>query len=1429
MVSAFASLYGTGALTIPVWAFRLHALTPWCTVGSLFPNAQIRDDFAEAFTALSTTNGYSTNALLMLIAACSIGPAIVAPETTASTLLRQLPLPEPLAELMKVIAALADQLGGVELFALAPHASPDSWNERRENIRRRAREWREEIDQRASSRLFIGARSVLRRWLRDETYLVPLVGLLASSVLLPSSLDRITELSREGKADIDRRIDAITSEENPTGDYIDGRARRVLLETAEAGMQLLREILSLAQTRPEVGSASQRNIARTLPSFDEKYELSIVALADQCNSPLREVAITSGLLRTAIVDLRNRLHGEHASVSGSVLSTRPADVAEALGRDLLMVRLTLNEQWSPLEDATDVLRELQTFVPPSSSHLREIFEDHLTRFDFLGAERLLKRLEGDEEWASDLLSGIGKRVEEARRPLLVRVDSARRSVELAFRDSLLTEVERESRQNILTRLTEAFKVNNFPESLSQLTEIEEDLAKRRNDESQKLLEILSQLPDIDAFAYSSTRKAIVDGQFTVANEYLRHIEFDGTIPVASKDLTDEFSQFFPGVVRSLTDALVGPTAIGDQVRKWLQEHDKAGRLGPLSPDDRANEWRPILNAWFSRGTKPTLNEENVERLLKWLGFEDVAVDRDERESTDRRRVFRARTRPINKRAVIPLAAFGSERAGRYTVVCHINATSLNTESAGAPAIHLVQSVLDERRRRELATQAGSKGLKFVVLDDLLLLHLTTVKSERLRAFFECALPFTGIQPYTGTASIVPPEIFYGREKEMAQVLDPNGTCLIYGGRQLGKTALLLQVVARHNRPQENQSVFWIDLKNQLHSDPNALFNRIFTELRALDVFPQGRRAYNDKSPDDIIAWLDTDDRRRIVFLLDEADDFLTLEQENGFKNVGSLKSLMERSRKRFKVVFAGLHNVVRFSKIPNHPLAHFGEPVNIGPLMGAEWNDALAIIDQPMGALGYRFDEEAALSILLQANYYPVLLQLWGRHLLEFCHGSAVTRQAGPPYKIVREIVDNTYSSKKDLREQLREKFRFTLQLDERYMVIAYALRDIYDNSSDGMPLGVPLDQLFNLVVSVWRDGFGDMPHADFRAYLDEMEGLGVLRTVKTDRYAFRNPTVPLLMGSNEDVISVLLQDRKLDSHDPNQFRKMVDRDASPLTSLQLKELYGLTSGPVIIVGSEALGLGQVTEFLRREEATTVVVADHCGDKGAYIRLNRDTALSDDTVLFISSAESAWNATWIEWAIGRAAKTGNGRRRRWVFLAGPARASEMDEDLERLEQRGVTVIRLERLRGGALAAWISVNGIPLPAEKIETLARLTGNIPWLLNKFKERAVGDGTASQALIDFARAQEASEYRIGYESAVGLNDVDPALRSVLLQLAAYGEPCTLDELTELLRDENAAELSPSLRAVDHALRWGQRMTLVWRRGGRYQTRSDVTLTIG
>src|SRR5690606_29267321 len=137
----------------------------------------------------------------------------------------------------------------------------------------------------------------------------------------------------------------------------------------------------------------------------------------------------------------------------------------------------------------------------------------------------------------------------------------------------------------------------------------------------------------------------------------------------------------------------------------------------------------------------------------------------------------------------------------------------------------------------------------------------------------------------------------------------------------------------------------------------------------------GARSRAEK-PDAIVRQirdaLDADRNRRVLLLCDEADNFLDADAgEQKFREILRLRDLMNQTSRRFKVVFAGLHDVQRFQSIPNQPLAHFGTPLCVGPL---DPRSARQLIVEPLEALGYRFREPtAALRILSYTNYHPGL------------------------------------------------------------------------------------------------------------------------------------------------------------------------------------------------------------------------------------------------------------------------------------------------------------------------------------------------------------------------------------------------------------------------------------------------------------------------
>ena len=90
------------------------------------------------------------------------------------------------------------------------------------------------------------------------------------------------------------------------------------------------------------------------------------------------------------------------------------------------------------------------------------------------------------------------------------------------------------------------------------------------------------------------------------------------------------------------------------------------------------------------------------------------------------------------------------------------------------------------------------------------------------------MPFSVYQPYVWESSnIMPAEMFMGRRKELADIENPNGANIVYGGRQLGKSALLKMAVKDIDHDENNNRAILIDIKGR---DEKATARRISQEL-----------------------------------------------------------------------------------------------------------------------------------------------------------------------------------------------------------------------------------------------------------------------------------------------------------------------------------------------------------------------------------------------------------------------------------------------------------------------------------------------------------------------------------------------------------------------------------------------------------------------
>ncbi len=552
--------------------------------------------------------------------------------------------------------------------------------------------------------------------------------------------------------------------------------------------------------------------------------------------------------------------------------------------------------------------------------------------------------------------------------------------------------------------------------------------------------------------------------------------------------------------------------------------------------------------------------------------------------------------------------FGSESKTDFQlVVCNTRVTEATLErflAAGpskfVPKILLWPDKLDVRKRKDLSKIFRENRLPVLLIDEVLIAFLASYSSrDRLGVLFDCTVPFGYVQPYSTDAGKLAPEMFYGRSKEIDQILSrtQDGT-LVYGGRQLGKSALLHHLKIKHHDPKKGFIVLREDIKDygRKNNPANNIWGLIKKELSKQD---NGVIAAKNSEPfgqEEIISaitsWLNMKSSRRILILLDETDNFMASEASNYYPNVTKLKELMENTGRGFKVVFAGLHNVLRVQTAANSnsPLRHLGA-ICIGPLTKTkeDLREARALVEDPMRAAGFEFKDRGKVDDILDwVQHYPSLIQIFMREFIT----SFKPTDDGPLH-----IIDEENILRGEIFEQIQKqvetRFDMTLELDPWFKLITACVAILdgeYRKNSDWeiTQKGYSADIIWN-EVSEWRPhNLNDIPIYSFKNFLDGLVEFGVLSS-KEGRYRFRSKTVRELIGTEEkaqETLETIAEFEQAEDYDASIYCQRIRRkdvwERFPLPDDQLDMLLDSKNSNIrIIIGLEVLGVLELPQALK--------------------------------------------------------------------------------------------------------------------------------------------------------------------------------------------------------------------------------------------------------
>ncbi|MFB7084760.1 hypothetical protein [Streptomyces sp. NPDC056296] len=1068
------------------------------------------------------------------------------------------------------------------------------------------------------------------------------------------------------------------------------------------------------------------------------------------------------------------------------------------------------------------------------------------------AETGLLPAAGDLELNDDRLARLTQAEQQRHGVLSEQARTLGAELRRAQADGALTDEQDVSLQELLADAT-GHTESGEPRELSvirrNLDRVAELLPHYRKEAADRLRARLDALTDISEDDRERVRHNLDNDSLATAAELVYFLELGEPVPEIRAE-ESHLEMFFPAVPDALpggiTPELVQAVRSRDRLRSpAVLDYSALSEGEAERAADALERWAKLASTRDRANINPRID---LTPALSLLGFEArKAVPLQKLRYGKDFRFFELGETQVNGRAWAP--AFGSQLKDRGDKLralliwgCPpakllISRIAQDPDESSLLVVHF--GTLDSRTRTELA--AGSQGSKpILVVDDAALAYLTAHGNRRVDAASETLLPFSGVNPYIKEKrGQIGREMFYGRDQERKSILDPAGTQIIYGGRGLGKSALLADAGDRfvEQRPGHRKLYLNLDkigIGKGIALGAAAIWPTLDLELTKAGVLDEPRRRGPQAEPwqrvtDGIAKWLAQDADRRLLILLDECDSFFEADVPD-CTETRRLRGLGEDSRGRAKVVFAGLHSVQRFTRLArNGPFSHLAQtPTVVGPLTP---QFAADLIVHPMRALGFEFaDVDLVNRVLGYCSYQPFLLQIFGSRMVQVMQDKRARQPlVPPPYTIEAADVDEVEQDA-SLRSDITAAFKDTLALDDRYNVIANVLaQHARDN---GLETRLSDRELRDECAGWWLQGFDKLDSEGFRAYLQEMVGLGVLAPNHDGQgWHLRGPNALRMIGTAQEIEARLWsaeQESRLEETVVLESRPGLDggRRSAPLTINQIDYLLGEGGNQVrVVLGTHAAGVDDVERTLR--DATGRVTGwtlPPIGGAKAYRKALAEGRSGNERQLVVSDLvtrgdkpcrESLELARTVLPTVAEATRS-------VVLISSTAQFGFWRELLSGSEARRadgddiVVVLRRYDLRG--LRDWTQEHGVYDTAERQARLVAATGGWPYLLDRVMElrerrkdqdlalseleQWLGQPDGAQEFVTAVGLLEDETVRAGYAAIVeqlgtGWNsDADcvaaAELAGLTLDDARWALTC-LEALQTLDREESNVRIEP------------------------------------
>ena len=1156
--------------------------------------------------------------------------------------------------------------------------------------------------------------------------------------------------------DVIEATDAIVNKSQqrqyPIQSHARARLRRAVEDTAECVAQALNAAVVVANdSRAAVAQEAHRNLLVAAQAVD--VDLGAVGPGDVSLAHLVNWILSPEPSPRFITELEPLLDESLPVVSA------PRD-----GNGLPLVNT---------DNAAAVVTDLR--VPRAQE---DLFDIYLSRGDLQQARALAER---DPELQDRFITDKdmwGRRLTNEVRAL--RADIAR-----TYADEATVGAQVDAEAQLVT--PSEYKGDRFDLQMEELTRLRITLAEHRAAAADVLSRRVSEEVN-NAVDRERIDSLIRSEDFVGANELLA-LARGGALP----DLDVEDSPAGALVFDAFAQALLSldrseVNSIHDMVTSFAHGHvDDATAHGDL---ERLRSWDNLTSPRRGQGSRSGW-QGALASILRALGLDSRGEpSRQPLQGVRHFELYRVSATPLDG-SLVP--GLGSQ-ATHYMVATTADRKLLR-ETLGSgfptnngPNIVLFDGVLSMEERGQCLNVCREKRISAIVVDHAVAAFVAARHPRSFRAVQQITLPFTCFTHYTVVAGNVPDEVFVGRNDELHQLTDRAGSLFVYGGRQLGKSALLRKIQRDFNAEPDHHAIF-IDLNSHgigTWADSQRLWPVLYNELAKIGSMgikqnPSVRN--HDAVIRPIRQWLDDKSSRRLLLLLDEADAFLEKESSqapSGFQNIGPLKGLFDDTNGHFKPVFAGLHKVQRLQNVANTPLAHGGRDVLVGPLAAKPARD---LVVKPLEALGYRFaTPESVWRLLAFTNLQPGLIQVVCNDLV--VHLQSRPLRNGEPLVVISDADIDKVTGDEHTRNKITEKLRLTISLEDRYRVIALAVAIM--SMGDNFRASYSAADIRSHCTTYWKQGFTDLNSAGFEVYLDELIGLGVLIKDRDNLYSVRSPNIVTMLGTKEDLETELQESEEQfelpHEYNPRSTRRQVAIDnsivRSPLSEHDLSQIMPVQTkyapSNFIILGSDALGInhvGRVLKLVGEDRKINVTSLDSTTDDVSDIlstfKWSAGGIGAPRAVIVDASRAGALAAGEINRAVLSVQRRAHGH----LIVIYGAEGVAAARSLREMSREGATnLLRLEKWSGDGIRAWHD-NPFNLPGDRRELLIHSSGwpeLVERAVDEVSYRGVGHAEEWERLSQFP---ESTSSAADFLRRVGVGDDQLPLVTQWAQLGSKG----------------------------------------------------------